>query len=225
MEPTGQNELVLLLQISDSVFPTGGFSHSVGVESALKHQYVSNKSELKECFGYCLENSGSFGLPFVTAGHQSCLDMQRLIAIDNHCDVSTPNHVAKRASTKQGRSMLETCGRAFGNETLVTLLNNLPHCHLPVVYGVCCGIMGINLSSTLSTFLFTMLRTTIASTVRLDKIGPQEAQIIQTELQKTIPEVIERYKDRSLDEACITYPAIDIIQNAHDNMFSKLFYS
>lgn len=70
--------------------------------------------------------------------------------------------------------MLETCGRATGSNLIVSLLNNLPHCHLPVVYGLCCGIMGVKITSTWTAFLFTMMRTTVASTVRLDKIGPQE---------------------------------------------------
>ena len=45
--------------------------------------------------------AGSFGIPFVTASFKSCIDIQKLVAIDNHCDVCTPNHVVKRASTRQ----------------------------------------------------------------------------------------------------------------------------
>ncbi|XP_052083122.1 uncharacterized protein LOC127720552 [Mytilus californianus] len=220
-----QNELLTLLQISDSAFPTGGFSHSGGVESALKHNIVKNKSELKDCFSYCVENAGSFGIPFVTASYNACLEIQKLVAIDNHCDVCTPNHVAKRASTRQGRSMLETCGKSFANSQMLSLLEQLQCCHLPVVYGACCGIMGINIKSTMTTFLYNTLRSSIASSIRLDKVGPLEAQIIQTKLQKTIPDVVDRYRYRTIEEACIVFPIIDMIQNAHDNMFSKLFYS
>ncbi|CAG2213334.1 ureF [Mytilus edulis] len=220
-----QNELLILLQISDSAFPTGGFSHSGGVESALKHNIVTNKSELRDCFGYCVENAGSFWIPFVTASYNACFEIEKLVAIDNHCDVCTPNHVAKRASTRQGRSMLETCGKSFANSQMVSLLDQLQCCHLPVVYGACCGIMGINIKSTMTTFLYSTLRSSIASSIRLDKVGPIEAQIIQTNLQKTIPDVVDRYRYRTVEEACIVFPVIDMIQNAHDNMFSKLFYS
>ncbi|VDI25454.1 urease accessory protein [Mytilus galloprovincialis] len=181
--------------------------------------------ELRDCFGYCVENAGSFGIPFVTASYNACFEIEKLVAIDNHCDICTPNHVAKRASTRQGRSMLETCGKSFANSQMVSLLDQLQCCHLPVVYGACCGIMGINIKSTMTTFLYSTLRSSIASSIRLDKVGPIEAQIIQTNLQKTIPDVVDRYRYRTVEEACIVFPVIDMIQNAHDNMFSKLFYS
>lgn len=217
--------LLTLLQISDSVFPTGGFSHSVGVESALKHNIVTNKNELKDCFGYCLENAGSFGIPFVTAAYNACWEIQKLVAMDNHCDVCTPNHVAKRASTRQGKSMLDTCSKAFRNQQMTLLLDKLQCCHLPVVYGAVCGIMELDIQSTLTTFLYSTLRTSIASSIRLDKVGPIEAQVIQTDLQKRIPDIVDRYKEKSTDDVCVVFPIIDLVQNAHDNMFSKLFYS
>ncbi|VDI25456.1 Hypothetical predicted protein [Mytilus galloprovincialis] len=130
--------------------------------------------ELRDCFGYCVENAGSFGIPFVTASYNACFEIEKLVAIDNHCDICTPNHVAKRASTRQGRSMLETCGKSFANSQMVSLLDQLQCCHLPVVYGACCGIMGINIKSTMTTFLYSTLRSSIASSIRLDKVGPIE---------------------------------------------------
>ncbi|XP_053379456.1 uncharacterized protein LOC123527607 [Mercenaria mercenaria] len=216
---------ISLLQICDSGFPTGGFSHSAGLEAALKTSVIHSKDSLKDYLLCCLENSGSFILPFLKEAHQQYKDIPALCDLDRLCEACTPNHVAKRASTRQGRSMLDTSVKVFNIPSLLKLNDSLPCKHLPVVFGAICATLNINLQASSAAFLFTTLRTVLASAVRLDKVGPIEAQTIQTELQQEIPTVIERHKHRKSEDACMIYPHIDIVQNIHDTMFSKLFYS
>ena len=77
----------------------------------------------------------------------------------------------------QGKSMLDTCSKAFKNQQMTLLLDKLQCFHLPVVYGAICGIMELDIQSTLTTFLYSTLRTSIASSIRLDKVGPIEVNI------------------------------------------------
>ncbi|XP_060605051.1 uncharacterized protein LOC132757711 [Ruditapes philippinarum] len=207
-------------------FPTGGFSHSSGLEVALKTYVVQDTDTLKEFLLCCLENGGSFILPFLREGYLQVTNIQALCDLDSLCEACTPNHVAKRASSRQGRSMLDTCVKVFKKTPSLSVLNDsLQYKHLPVVFGAVCTTLDIDLQSSCTAFLFTILRTVLASAVRLDKVGPIEAQSIQTELQHEIPAVIERHKVRRSEDACMIYPHIDIVQNMHDTMFSKLFYS
>lgn len=219
--------LVHLLQISDSCFPTGGFSHSFGLEAAIRCESVSNKESLHQFVVCSLENTGSFALPFMREAHQQWEDIAALVSLDSVCEACMSNHVAKRASTRQGKSMLDTCSRVFttSNQSLRDIARQLPHKHQPIIFGAVCGMLGIDLHSAMTTFLFSTIRTIVASAVRLDRVGPIEAQAIQAVIQKLIPDVIHKSKQQPSDEACLVYPHIDIIQNTHDTMFTKLFYS
>lgn len=219
------DQLVLLLQISDSCFPTGGFSHSFGLEAAVRCETVTNKESLQQFVLCCLENAGSFALPFMKEAHQQCTDYEALVALDNVCEACMSNHVAKRASTRQGKSMLDTCGRVFTNLPLAEITQLLSHKHQPIIFGVVCGMLGIDLHSAVTTFLFSTVRTVVASAVRLDKVGPIEAQAIQTQIQRHLPNIIDKNKQRTSFDACMMYPHVDIVQNTHDTMFTKLFYS
>ena len=46
--------------------------------------------------------------------------------------------------------------------------------HFAVVFGAVCGALAIDLHSTVITYLFGILQTVIASSVRLGRIGPME---------------------------------------------------
>ncbi|XP_064610979.1 uncharacterized protein LOC135475144 [Liolophura sinensis] len=218
-------KFLTVLQVSDSAFPTGGFSHSGGLEVALKYNYVTTSEKLEQFLVCSLENAGSFSLPFLTAAFKNCFDVVKVRSLDHLIDVSTTNHVAKRASVRQGRSLLEMCHRTLDRNNLSSLWEGLSHCHQPVVLGSVCGVIGLPLQATQTMFMFGILRTVVASAVRLDIIGPVQAQLIQHKIQALIPAIIARNEDKEPDAAALAFPHVDVVQNCQDTLYSKLFYS
>ncbi|KAK0061437.1 urease accessory protein F [Biomphalaria pfeifferi] len=68
------NQLLMLLQLTDSAFPTGGFVHSLGIESFV--QYFGNKqvkkaddNRLNDALISVIENSASFNLPLIKSAY------------------------------------------------------------------------------------------------------------------------------------------------------------
>lgn len=93
------------------------------------------------------------------------------------------------------------------------------------MYGVVCALLRVPEEHTVASFLFGTLRTMVASTVRLGVTGTLEAQHIQYKLQQTIPEIALRHKERPSTNACNVFPLADVMQNSHDLLFSRMFYS
>ncbi|XP_013414784.1 urease accessory protein F-like [Lingula anatina] len=227
-----QTQLLTLLQISDSAFPTGGFSHSLGLEAAVKFRLVEagNLDVLEQFTVAVLENTGSFSLPFVTEAYESSGNFMELKKLSDMCDACTSNHVAKRASTRQGRSLLSTSARTFKNELLQHFQEFSEaqadfQIHYPVMFGHLCRILGVDLSQCQTAFMFGSLRTLLASAVRLDVVGALEAQALQNKMQSFIPDIISKYRSRKAEEACVSFPLPEVLQNSQDTLFSKLFYS
>ena len=52
--------------------------------------------------------------------------------------------------------------------------------HFAVVFGAVCGALAIDLHSTVITYLFGILQTVVASSVRLGRMGPMEVGCEQT---------------------------------------------
>ncbi|KAL9981373.1 hypothetical protein ACROYT_G010071 [Oculina patagonica] len=181
-------------QWSQSIaFPTGGFSHSFGFESATKQGFVTDFNSLKVFVLSCLQNAASFSLPFVNESHKDCHDIERIIELDGIMQAYLSNHVANRASYRQGNSLLGTACKTFGNQEMnnlqVELENKRLYGHFATVFGFMCGLLKLSLVQTQQLFLFSTLRTVIASAVRLGNVGPLQAQSIQFEMQKTAEEI------------------------------------
>ncbi|KAF8790863.1 hypothetical protein HNY73_005816 [Argiope bruennichi] len=87
-------------------------------------------------------DSGSSCIPFVRSASENANNLEKLINLDSLHNATLLNHVSHRASKQQ-----------------------------PIVFGVVCSALKIPTRKTGEMYLFNCLRTILASTVRLGKIG------------------------------------------------------
>ena len=88
-------QLLSILQLSDSVFPTGGFAHSVGFESYDKYGLMTSSSQMEGFMSRALENTGSYMLPFVNEA-RAAGSIEEIIRLDKIFEAYMSNHVANR---------------------------------------------------------------------------------------------------------------------------------
>nr|XP_054763217.1 uncharacterized protein LOC129269746 [Lytechinus pictus] len=230
VEPRRQiSSLISILHIADSGFPTGAFSHSVGFEAAMKQGHIYDQQSFKNFIVGAMENAGSFSLPFVRAGYEMSENMTAIISLDRYCDACITNHVASRASSQQGRSLILTSSETFPDQRIKNLMNSISEPgmkgHQALMFGCLCAYLDIPVRDCLEVFIFNILKILCVSVVKLGHIGPLQAQRIQYEHQKNIANIVDRNLDRGVEESCISFPLADIFQNTHDTLFSRLFCS
>jgi urease accessory protein len=224
----------LIWQLVDSAFPTGGFAHSSGLEAAWQHGEVRGRVELLSFAETSLEQLGHAGLPFVTAAFDA---PENLVEFDQLCDAFTTNHVANRASRAQGRAFLTAVERIFperraptrlvaGVETkLAESVLGAPFAHFAPVFGACLRQLEIPRDTTSRMFFFNHLRGLLAAAVRLNIIGPMEAQMLQHKLSPQAEYLRQQCEHLSLDQIAQTAPLLDLWQGAQDRLYSRLFQS
>ncbi len=235
----GQNDF-LIWQLIDSAFPTGGFAHSLGLEAAWQHGEVRNRTELLSFIEAGLHQLGHASLPFVMASFD---EPKKLGEFDALCDAFTSNHVANRASRAQGRAFLTAVERIFnvrsrGNEAQTSNLksqslltsaaaNHLAPrlAHFAPVFGACLRQLEISRATTAQMFFFNHLRSVLAAAVRLNIVGPMEAQMLQHRLTPKLEEIFARCESLTLDDLVQTSPLLDLWQGAQDRLYSRLFQS
>ena len=229
----------LLWQLVDSAFPTGGFAHSAGLEPAWQHGEVKNRSELISFVEASLHQLGHAALPFVIAAHA---EPERLEEFDNLCDAFTTNHVANRASRAQGKAFSTAVQRIFTVGQVSRLSPSkssdarqinmetgkmpvLRFNHLACVFGAAMRQLDISQEITARLFFFNHLRSVIAAAVRLNIVGPMDAQAIQHQLSFTAEDILKRCASLTLDDIAQTSPLLDMWQGAQDRLYSRLFQS
>ena len=214
----------LLWQLADSAFPTGGFAHSIGLEAAWQHGEVRNRGELLSYVEASLQQLGRTALPFVTTAHE---EPQRLEELDCLCDAFTSNHVANRASRAQGRAFLSAVERIFKAHVSDLKAEAKPpvFAHLGPVFGASLRWLEVPRETTLRLFIFNHLRSLIAAAVRLNIVGPMEAQSLQHHLSSPAEVLLQRSLHLTLNDLAQTTPLLDLWQGAQDRLYSRLFQS
>jgi len=212
---------LLLWQLADSAFPTGGFAHSAGLEAAWQHGEVKNRTELMAFLETSLHQVARAALPFVVVTHA---EPTRLAELDRLCDAFLSNHVANRASRLQGRAFLTAIERIYSPEK-PDARTQAPFQHFTPVFGACLQALNVALDTTLRLFVFNHLRGLLAAAVRLNIVGPMEAQKLQHQLSNLTEELVRHSERLSLDDLAQTAPLPDLWQGAQDRLYSRLFQS
>ena len=213
-------------QIIDSAFPTGSFAHSGGLESASTWGEIGSIDDVVGFVQDALRHNARIGLPLLRAVFQSPSDFEK---IDEETDVFLNNHIANRASRSQGRAILATCADVFRTRRLQELreLSSIEeiHAHQAPVMGLVAQQLEIPLNIAARKFVFCNMRDLLSAAVRLNVIGPVQAQIVQDHIRDVCEKIISDCSDLELHQKTQTAPFLELLQATHERIYSKLFQS
>jgi urease accessory protein len=216
---------LLVWQLIDSNFPSGGFAHSAGLEASVQHGFVFDGTTLTAFARQTLSQAGRTSLPLVTAAHRGSTGLARL---DGLADVFLTNPIANRASRAQGRALLTSAARSFPDAALVSIeadvRRGLAAHHAPI-FGVVFRTLEVGLLDSQRAYLFVALRSVTSAAVRLGLVGGYEAQRIQSLVSVDIDTIVERCGELGPHDIAQTAPLIDLLQSTHDRLYSRLFQS
>jgi urease accessory protein len=217
---------LLVWQLIDSAFPSGGFAHSAGLEAGVQHGHIRDADGVRAFARQALAQGARSALPIVTAAHRRPDD---LVDLDDLSDVFLSNPVANRASRAQGRALFTSVRRAFPDAELVSIDTMLKRDasagHYGPLFGSLYKALDVSLIDTQHAFLFVAVRAVSSAAVRLGIVGPYDAQTLQADVASHIDRMIGECGVLPPHEIAQTSPLIDLFQSTHDRLYSRLFQS
>ena len=238
--------LLSLLHICDSLFPTGAFTYSDGLEWAAAAGGVGDGAGLRQWLDVCLNEA--FRKSDGPALLQAWLaldagDDEALLAVDDELMALRPSSSVRAATRSMGRRLLTTWHDLHPDVRLARLLEQVrdarrsspldesvsagraPAPTFPVAFGVVCASAGIDRRDALTGFAYSRLAATVSAAMRVMSIGQSEAHLLLARTLERVPPVVEAVAAR--DDAPLESfsPAFDIAQMSHQYLHSRLFRS
>jgi urease accessory protein len=231
MLPMADN-LLRLLQLTDTTLPIGGFSHSAGLETYVQWGIVKNRETAKEFVTAQLgqnifyTDAALVSLSYDASEKKNWGGLSRL---DEECTaVKLPKEI-RQASQKLGLRLLKIFEPVTPglneNEYVKAIRRNEVSGHYSIVFGLCASILQINKINALKGFYYNNAAAMVMNSVKLVPLGQQDGQEILFSLHGLISELAERslQPERQLIGLCCT--GFDIRCMQHEELYSRLYMS
>ncbi|MDX2186183.1 MAG: urease accessory UreF family protein [Opitutaceae bacterium] len=224
--------LCAALQLSDTFYPTGAYSHSHGLEGLIEEGIVRDRETLREyCLASLLPSLGRMELPLVVHAY-AALASANWEQVGRLCVLSS----GLRA-TREPRQASDAIGRQ--RITLLVLLRKdvralefqrLSTDHdWPQPAAVAAALealaVGAPVGVALANVYYGAIATAVSSSMKLLRIGQNGGQSLLTEMIGLSTSVFEKALQVPIDEIGWFNPWLDIASARHEHASARLFIS
>jgi len=227
------NDLHPLLQLCDSNFPSGAFSHSFGLETYIQEQVIVDKESFKTAIFAFVDKQLVFsdGLACRLSYEilESSRDMNELLEIDRLLYVSSLAKETREGNRRIGERMAKMCMELYSSTTLGEYLhfikNKQGYGHSALVFAFVAHHLQIDKEKILSAYLFSSVSSLIQNAVRGVPLGQTDGQKLLVEMQVKIHEAKNRIMKLTKDDLGAVSPGLEIAQMRHERLHVRLFMS
>ncbi len=225
-------QLFHLLQICDSNFPSGAFSHSFGIETYIQENKITNKETFLAALRQYLQTQ------FVYTDGLACRlvyesmkanKTESVWTIDKELYALAMAKETREGNRRIGRQMVKVMNQLFANELLSMYEEKIKHKqaygHSSVVFAMVCLALDIDLETTLSTYLFATTSSLVQNAIRGIPIGQTDGQKILVTLQPYLIEKVDRILSLDAEDFGAGAPGLEIAQMQHEQLSVRLFMS
>lgn len=223
------DRLLPLLHLCDSLFPTGAFAHSDGLEWATDRGLVRSASDLGEWMDASLSQvlARADG-PGVWCGWQAYVerDWERLSVVNAETLALRPSAVSRQATRAMGARLVRTWQQLYepaGFDAMSAAVDVERTMTLPPAFGVVCASAGVEARAAVAAFIYTRLASAASAAMRLMAIGQREAHRVLAARLQTVAAMIDTIAAQPTVSSFA--PAIDIASMSHQYVHSRLFRS
>jgi urease accessory protein len=219
------------LHLCDSLFPTGGFAYSDGLEAATIAGQVATPTEFGQWLDVCLDEimcrtEGPAIVQVLSAVHDE--RWRAVAALDSELMAMRPSAAGRQASRALGTRLLRTWQGLHPHprtDRALALVASGTLCPtLPVAFAIVCAGSDIAPRSAVEAFAYTRLVSATSAAMRLMPIGQTEAHTMLARTLERVPAAVDAIIMRQGAPEAFA-PAVDIAQMRHQYATTRLFRS
>ena len=226
------DRLFQLLQICDSNFPSGIFSHSFGLETYIQEDKMTDKESflyaLKQyVYSQCIYTDGLACRLAYEAIQEN--QFQKVWELDQALYALSAAKETREGNKRIGRQLAKVMNALYDIELLQLYESKIKqkerHGHSAIVFAIMCEALAIDLKTTLSVYLFTTISSLIQNGVRGIPLGQTDGQKILLEMQPFLRKQAEMILHTKEEDFGSCVPGLEIAQMRHEQLSVRLFMS
>jgi len=215
-----------LLQTTDSLFPTGAFSHSGGLEGLANEGVLKTADDAERAVGEILRHSfARVDLPACGLAHRaaSAAELDAILRIDGRLDALKAPRETREASRSLGRRRLRLVVSLEGYRKLVE--DERTPGHQAVVTGMQAALEGIPREEAMLAFAYGTAAGLVSSAMKLLPLGQTRAQDLLSRLGASMQDIAREADGKDLDDLGSFLPLLDVASMRHEVGAPRLFIS
>lgn len=221
-----------MLQTSDSLFPTGSYAHSFGLEGLVQEGAVRDRESLRTFLLHStLPGLRQTELP-IAAHAWRAFAIPDWNAVGELCALSSALKTAREARTASeniGRQRADLVASlrdsSLAREFLQRAAEKNWPCVAPVVAALEGTVLGAPLPAVLAAVYYSNLASVLSAAMKLLRLGQNGAQTLLTEMLSLAPKAIDHAITVPLDEIGWFNPWLDIAAARHETADARMFIS
>jgi len=227
------NPLLTLMQINDSVFPIGGFTHSYGLETYIYKGIVKDTPTVRQYAKSMLEYSFHYNdAAFFHLAWQMCeskATKKKIADLDAMITAYKAPYEIRDASKKLGIRFLKLTEKLQPVPRCTSYLKAISakelHGHYAMAFAMYAQAQKISYQDALSAFYYNSLNGIVTNCAKLVPISQMDAQQILFKMQPLINQLVEKQPhlpEELIGNCCI---AQDIRCMQHEKLYTRIYIS
>lgn len=218
----------LLLHLTDSAFPTGGYAHSFGLEEIVRTGEVRNEESLREfLFDRIRPALRQLELPLLREAHSAAVreDLARLLEIDGWAGAFRLTREARDASRRIGRRRLAVLGKIREDRFLEAYSGAISERegHHVVVFAAACRT--VPLHDVMAAFYYQTMAGYALASLKLIRIGQEGVHRVLAATLEVLEPTAAAALNVPMEEIGWFDPGLDLAAMAHEIARERLFIS
>lgn len=224
------SQLFYLMQLAGGTFPSGGFSQSWGLETYVAEGKVTDEKSFQEFLSSYLDSTVSKCEGVIVCQAFRLAEKWDPDEISDLEELSCALKVTKESresALRMGKAFLRIMADILPDEDVKQLWNvcGPGGMSYPVIYGLICGRLGLELEAVLEAFVFSTVNALVQSGVKLIPLGNTQAQKLLFDMQPEMERCAAECQNRLLEEVSNFCPGFDITGILHETLPVRLYMS